>query len=86
MEAECLFGKGYILNETQTITLEWKGSNPGLNGCEYRFYGYDESDVLKEYKTCVETTEFFLQSKGIRVKFTSGEKSMVRKVTFQIIG
>ena len=86
MEAGCSFGRSYSMNENQTITLEWKGSNPGLNGCEYGFYGYDVSDVLKEYKTCVETTEFFLESKGIRVKFTSGEKSMVGKVTFQIIG
>ena len=80
------FSKSYFIKEDQTITLEWKGANPDFSGCLYRFNGKDFSDILQEYKVCVETKEFFLQSKGISVKFSSGiSNSVVSNVKFQRI-
>ena len=89
MDTEChMLDRSYKLNENQPITLQWKGDNPGIYGCKYRFNGVDMWDALKEYEVCVETKEIFLQDKGIHVKFNSNggfSYSVVRKVTFYII-
>ena len=84
MGSDC-FANSYIKGR-ESITLQWKGADPGSLGCKYRFRG---QNMLYRYKVCVETKEFFLQSRGISVAFSSGyslSNSVVRKLTFQMNG
>ena len=84
MGSDC-FANSYIKGN-ESITLQWKGADPGSLGCKYRFRG---QNMLYRYKVCVETKEFFLQSRGISVAFSSGyvfSNSVVRKLTFQMNG
>ena len=83
MGSDC-FPKFYNIKRDESITLQWKGADPGFLGCRYRFRG---QNMLNRYKVCVETKEFFLQSKGISVTFSSGiSNSMVRTLTMQMNG
>ena len=60
--------------------MEWKGADPGLTGCKISFKGRDTSDYSKEYKVCVESEEFYLQSSGIRLKYLTDYNSYADKV------
>ena len=62
-------------SEVTSYILMWRGTDPGLTGCTYRFKIRDSQHDIKEYEVCVETEEFFMQSIGIHVKFSSNSFS-----------
>ena len=76
----------YRPNEDKSFKIQWRGAeSSNFERCKIGFIGRDLHDGLKEYQVCVEPKEFYLQSKGIYLKYMTGSRSILRRVCVSYI-